>query len=156
KKTSGESQAAAKLMKSAGKGNVKRQHMKNLQHNKMIVVDGPKVKKAVGGSTNFSWRGFFVQANNALIVQGKDAIKPFAAAFDNYWNNEKTFDSCPSAEVCDLKLKGIDAKVTYSPHGAKNALLKKIADDINKTTSSLFFSLAFLYQTKGPIFNAIE
>ena len=50
---------------SAGAANVKRQHMGNLQHNKTIVVDGPKVKTAVCGSTNFSWRGFFVQSNNA-------------------------------------------------------------------------------------------
>jgi phosphatidylserine/phosphatidylglycerophosphate/cardiolipin synthase-like enzyme len=56
-----------------------------------------------------------------------------------------------------LKLKGIDAKVTFSPHGSANARLDDIAKDIeNDTTSSLFFSLAFLYQTKGPIFDAIQ
>jgi len=35
-------------------------------------------------------------------------------------------------------------------------VLKTIGDDIAKTTSSLFFSLAFLYQTKGPIRDAIK
>jgi len=40
---------------------------------------------------------------------------------------------------------------------AKNALLATIADDIGtKTTSSLFYSLAFLYQTPGPILDAIK
>ena len=38
---SGETQAAKRLAKSAGKANVKRQHMKNLQHNKSIMVNGP-------------------------------------------------------------------------------------------------------------------
>jgi phosphatidylserine/phosphatidylglycerophosphate/cardiolipin synthase-like enzyme len=155
KAASGESQAAKLLMKSAGAKNVKRQHMKSLQHNKSIVVKGPKVNVAVGGSTNFSWRGFFVQANNALIVQGKDAIKPFWDAFENYWENEKTFGDSPSSNWSKLGLKNIDAQVAFSPHGSKNALLKKIADDIDKTTSSLFFSLAFLYQTEGPIRNSI-
>ena len=67
--------------------NVKRQHMGQLQHNKTIVVDGPKLKAAVCGSTNYTWRGFFVQANNAVILRGRNAIKPFLAAFDDYWNN---------------------------------------------------------------------
>ncbi|PWE52038.1 hypothetical protein DEM27_33180 [Metarhizobium album] len=60
---SGETRSADILIASAGAENVKRQHMGKLQHNKMIVVDGDRVKKAVGGSTNFSWRGFYVQSN---------------------------------------------------------------------------------------------
>ncbi len=67
---SAETQAAARLSASAGAGNVKRQHMLSLQHNKMIAVDGPNVQTVVCGSTNFSWRGFFVQSNNAMILQG--------------------------------------------------------------------------------------
>lgn len=155
---SGETAAAERLVISAGAANVKRQHMLSLQHNKTIVVDGPKVQAAVGGSTNFSWRGFFVQSNSAVILRGASAIKPFLAAFEDYWSTEpKTFGDTESAEWSDLELSGIDARVTFSPHGASNALLKTIADDIgDKTTSSLFFSLAFLYQTPGPILEAIE
>ena len=48
-------------------------------------------------------------------------------------------------------------RVAFSPHSSSNALLKTIADDIGKnTTSSLFFSLAFLYQTPGPVLDAIK
>jgi hypothetical protein len=154
-----ENQAETMLVKSAGRNNVKRQKMGNLQHNKTIVVDGVNFKAAVGGSTNFSWRGFFVQNNNAMIVFGPEAIKPFQTAFENYWTNKNnsaaTFGGTPSAQWSDLGLTGINAKVAFSPHTAGNALLKSIADDISETTSSLFFSLAFLYQTKGPIRNAI-
>jgi phosphatidylserine/phosphatidylglycerophosphate/cardiolipin synthase-like enzyme len=47
--------------------------------------------------------------------------------------------------------------VTFSPHGAANRRLAGIADDIEHgTSSSLFFSLAFLYQTPGPIQDAIR
>lgn len=42
-----ETQAEKQLMKTAGKTNVKRQHMENLQHNKTIVVDGKKTKRVV-------------------------------------------------------------------------------------------------------------
>jgi hypothetical protein len=157
--TSGESQAEARLVASAGAANVRRQHMGKLQHNKLIVVDGPNVKRAVCGSTNFSWRGFFVQANNAVIVQGAAAIAPFKTAFDAYWASDKAadFGKTASANWTDLGLPGINAKVAFSPHSASNALLARIADDIeNKTTSCLFYSLAFLFQTPGVILDAIK
>ena len=85
---SGETQSAKRLEKTAGKANVKRQHMKSLQHNKMIIVNGPKTKKVVFGSTNLSWRGLYVQANNALVVEGKKPVDLALAAFDNYFDNE--------------------------------------------------------------------
>ncbi len=156
---SGEAQAEARLKASAGAANVKRQHMGHLQHNKTIVVNGPKVKAAVCGSTNFTWRGFFVQANNAMILHGSSVVKLFMTAFEDYWNNETppTFGATRSAVWTNLGLKGIDAKIAFSPHVSTNALLKSIADDIgNNVTSSLLYSLAFLYQTPGVIQDAIK
>ena len=148
---SGETQAAKRLIASAGKDNVHRQKMGQLQHNKTIVVKGKKVNAAVCGSTNFSWRGFFVQANNAIIVRGRKAIEPFLAVFDDYWNNSdnvKGFGNSPSARWIKLSLNGVDAKVSFSPHASSNAILQSIMDDIGKkTTSSLFYSFAFLSQT---------
>lgn len=155
--TSGEAQAARRLIASAGAAHVKRQHMLNLQHNKTIIVDSPALKRVVCGSTNFSWRGFYVQSNNALVVKRKSALLPFQQAFDKYWASApEDFDTTPSAVWQDLGLPGINARVAFSPHTASNALLKAIAEDIGSTTSSLFYSLAFLYQTKGLIRDAIE
>jgi phosphatidylserine/phosphatidylglycerophosphate/cardiolipin synthase-like enzyme len=155
---SAETEAAKRLTASAGANNVMRQHMLSLQHSKTIVVNGSKVQTVVCGSTNFSWRGFFVQNNNAMVLKGANAIKPFLAAFENYWaNNPKNFSNSESATWCDLKLKGIKAQAAFSPHSASNALLETIASDIaDQTTSSLFYSLAFLYQTPGPIQDAIQ
>ncbi len=156
---SGENQSETRLITSAGNNNVKREHMGNLQHNKMIVVDSPNIKAVVFGSTNFSWRGFFVQANNTVIVTNKNAVDIAMNAFDNYWNNETvpSFGGTVSAQWQDLQLDGIEAKVAFSPHLATNALLKSVADDIkDKTTSSLFYSLAFLYMTPGVILDAIN
>ena len=156
--SSAESQAAVRLRKTAGQDNVKRQHVLNLQHNKVIVVDGPQGKVAVCGSTNFSWRGFYVQNNNAVVLQGAKAIAPLQQAFENYWaGTPKTFGDTPSADWKSLGLTGISAKVAFSPHSESNAQLVKIAKDIgNHTTSSLLFSLAFLYQTPGPILDSIK
>ena len=155
---SGENQAADRLKISAGTANVKRQHMGSLQHNKTIVVDGPKVQAVVCGSTNFSWRGFFVQSNNAIVLQGPNAVKTFTAAFNDYFTHDDAggFGSTASAQLVDIGLSGINAKVAFSPHSTTNAQLTTIAEDIAKTKSSLFFSLAFLFQTPGVIFDSIE
>jgi len=156
KPTSSETIAAKRLAVSAGAANVKRQHLGQLQHNKTIVVDG-KVQAAVCGSTNFSWRGIFVQNNNAIVLRGKSAVKIFLAAFDDYWASATAaaFGKTGSAAWNDLGLTSIDAEIGFSPRAKKNAVLTTIADDISRnTTSSLFYSLAFLYQTKGAIRNA--
>jgi phosphatidylserine/phosphatidylglycerophosphate/cardiolipin synthase-like enzyme len=156
---SAENEAERGLVLSAGRDQVKRQHMGKLQHNKMIVVSGDTVKVAVAGSTNFSWRGFYVQANNALIISGENAVKPFVSAFEQYWisSSASAFGSTISAEWASLGLDGIDAQVTFSPHSPTNAVLANIAGDLSQNvTSSLFFSLAFLYQTPGPVLAAIQ
>ncbi|MFN5168937.1 MAG: phospholipase D-like domain-containing protein [Cyclobacteriaceae bacterium] len=155
---SAENQAEVILTKSAGKANVKRQHLGKLQHNKTIVVDAPTLKAAVCGSTNFTWRGLYVQNNNALIVYGAKAIAPFKQAFDDYWNNGTVakFGASKSAKWVDLGFPDIKAKVTFSPHAVANQQLARIAKDLEATKSSLFFSLAFLYQTPGPIVNTIK
>jgi PLD-like domain len=157
-----ETEAEGRLVASAGRANVLRQHMGDLQHNKTIAANGPKVKKVVCGSTNLSWRGFFVQANNALVLTGQTAVDLFFAAFDGYFtpakNNDVTgFGAKPSADWNDLGLAGLDVKVAFSPHSAANAELAAIADDIkNNTTSSLLYSLAFLYETPGVVRDAIK
>src|SRR5262245_40265617 len=151
-----ETQAAKLLAKSAGKANVIRQHMKNLQHNKMIIVDGPKVQKVIFGSTNLSWRGLFVQANNALVAVGSKPVKLAMAAFDNYFDNPDDFGNSDSAKFVNLGLAGIDARVAFSPHSKSNALLTQIGEDIDNTKSSLFYSLAFLSITPGVIKEAIK
>ena len=153
---SAESKAANVLAGTADQ--VKRQHMSNLQHNKTIVVDGTDVKAAVCGSTNFTWRGQFVQSNNAIIVRGKKAIQPFIDAFDNYSENDfvKGFGPTASTDWHSLELSDIDAKVTFSPHSKDEGVLQSIADDILGAKSSVFYSLAFLNQTGGAVTDAIK
>jgi phosphatidylserine/phosphatidylglycerophosphate/cardiolipin synthase-like enzyme len=158
-KGAAENTAQTLLAASAGAANVQRQHMGQLQHNKTIAIRGHKIQTAVCGSTNLSWRGFFVQNNNAVVLQGAQVLKIFFDAFDNLWNNKNNpagFGSTPSAGWNNLGLPGLKAKVSFSPHTASNAILADIAADIASTQSSLFYSLAFLYETPGPILNAIK
>jgi hypothetical protein len=156
---SAETRAAERLMASAGPANVKREHMGNLQHNKTIIVDGPKLQAAVGGSTNYSWRGFFVQANNAIVLRGPTAVDLWWKAFEAYWEHSDVagFGHTPAAQLHDVGLEGIDAQVAFSPHTKDTALLGTIAADMaDHTESSLLYSLAFLYQTEGPVRDAVK
>jgi phosphatidylserine/phosphatidylglycerophosphate/cardiolipin synthase-like enzyme len=154
---SAENQAQQRL--EAGGATVLRQHVGQLQHNKMIVVQSPATQLALCGSTNFSWRGFYVQSNNAMVLTGASAVQPFADAFDNYWQKgtPKAFGPTNSAaQWAPLGLAGIDAAVTFSPHAASNVRLDAVSADIAANTkSSLLYSLAFLYQTPGKLLDAI-
>ena len=157
KPDSAESKAETRLKKAGAQ--VKRHHMSNLQHNKTIVVDGKKCKAVVCGSTNYTWRGFFVQNNNAMILRGAKPVKVFRRAFADYRNNDSVVgyrDTLSANGWTDLGITGVDAKVTFSPHGPSNAVLESIANDVlTGTRSSLLYSLAFLAQTKGSIREAI-
>jgi len=152
--SSAESRAAAVL--AAAGAQVCRQHMGGLQHNKMIIVDGPNFKRVVLGSTNFSWRGMFVQSNNAVIVCGAAIVAQQRKAFDAYWNGTAgSFGGSPSASWLPLLVDGLDADISMSPHKAANSTQAAIAADMDSASSSLFFSLAFLNITSGDVTDAV-
>lgn len=134
---------------------VVRQHMTTLQHNKTIYVDGDNVKRVVCGSTNMSWRGFYVQSNNAVVVSGQPAVDIVKAAFESYWSKPDDFTRSDAAKWTPLGTAGVDASISFSPHGKTTARLKGVADDVKTANSSVFYSLAFLWQTPGLIRDAL-
>jgi phosphatidylserine/phosphatidylglycerophosphate/cardiolipin synthase-like enzyme len=150
-----ESKAAARLEKTAGAANVVRQHMGSLQHHKSIAISGKGLHKIVYGSTNFTWRGFYVQSNNAVVVNSEKAVADYFKVFETYFtaaNADEFRKSKAAAGWHKLGVPGVDAQVGFSPHAAKDGLLASVGKDIDKAKSSIFFSLAFLGQmTKGPI-----
>jgi PLD-like domain len=155
---SAESAAEKKLKKSAGAANVKRQHMSSLQHHKSIAVSGNGIDKLVYGSTNLSWRGLYVQNNHVLVVESKSAVKDYFDSFDVYFQAEDASGftaSDFSKSWFKLGLLGVDARVAFSPHSKTNGKQAEVAKDI-AMANSVFFSLAFLGQTKkGPVGPAI-
>jgi phosphatidylserine/phosphatidylglycerophosphate/cardiolipin synthase-like enzyme len=156
KPDSPETEAAAALAESAGKDNVKRQKMGQLQHNKVIIVESANTKRVVCGSTNFSWRGLYVQSNNAIVLTGAKPVGVFGQAFEDFWTNEKMFRSTASANWQSLGLKDINAKVSFSPHSDDNTALADIGADIKSAKSSVLYSLAFLAQTGGDVTDALK
>jgi phosphatidylserine/phosphatidylglycerophosphate/cardiolipin synthase-like enzyme len=157
--TSAESKAFDQLSTLITNANIKRQHMGNLQHNKMVIVDGPQIQAAVVGSTNHSWRGFYVQNNNAIVLRGQKPVKICMQAFDDFWTHDDVggFSQTTSANWQKLGLVAINAQINFSPRSAQNAVMQSIADDVGQNTkSNLFFSLAFLYETPGPLLDSIK
>lgn len=159
---SAESRAAKALRRTAGTANVRRQHLGALQHNKTIIVASPRAagNKVLCGSTNYTWRGFYVQNNNAVVLTGRGAVAAFTVAFDAYWASDDvaTFGTSPAASWQPLGLRGVDASVTFSPHSKDNAVLASLAADIESASSSVFYSLAFLAQVgeRAPVRKAIK
>ena len=158
--TSAESQAAKRLAASAGSNNVKRMHFKNLQHNKVLIAkkNGTPVK-VLFGSTNFSFRGLYIQANNALVFYTPEAAALFEQAFELAFQNPGGFAKDQISTKWHLvQVPGKPlVHFCFSPHSDTGLSLNPLGAAIDQATSSVFFSIAFLYQTKsGPTRQAID
>ena len=119
------------MAKSAGSQNVKRQHMGGLQHNKFIVVDGPKGQFAVCGSTNFSWRGFYVSPTMPSCCRAK---APSSRSLRRSTTTGKTTMWPVRADglstLVGPRVERDQCESRVSPHSAANALLQSVADDM--------------------------
>jgi hypothetical protein len=157
--TSAESQAARRLAASAGAANVKRMHFHNLQHNKVLIVkrDG-KPEKVLFGSTNFSFRGLYIQANNAVVLYAPEAAELFERAFELAFTDPAKFATDPLSNK--WQLLNVDGKppvhLCFSPHSDSELSLSPLGAAIDQATSSVFFAIAFLYQTAGTTRDAID
>ena len=158
--SSAESQAAKALVQSAGKARVKRMHFKSLQHNKVLIAKRNGTPcKVLFGSTNFSFRGLYIQANNALVFDVPEAAGLFEQAFELAFTKPETFAADPIST--QWHLVQVDGKppvhFCFSPHAASDLSLNPLGGAIDQATSSVFFSIAFLAQnTSGPTRDAID
>jgi PLD-like domain len=159
--TSAESQAAERLSASAGPDNVQRMHFKGLQHNKVLIAKRNGVAiKVLFGSTNFSFRGMYIQANNALVFRSQEAASLFEQVFnDAFEGGVKTFSADSiSKQWHDLNVAGKPpVHFCFSPHTDASLSLDPVGSAIDEATSAVLFSIAFLYQTKsGSVRDAID
>lgn len=157
---SAETRAAARL--AAAGAIVVRHHFVHLQHNKVLILyrDG-KPESAIGGSTNFSFRGLYIQANNMLLFTAPEIVGWFVQAFElafkglAAWKAGAFHDIWQAASTLS---SGTNVRACYSPHPNNFEMsLSPIAGAIDQATASVFFAVAFLNQdTKGPVRQAID
>ena len=158
--TDAESIAAKRLGISAGAANVHRMHFTTLQHNKVLIVKrSGKPYKVLFGSTNFSFRGLYIQANNSLLFQSTGVVQWFIDYFQQAFASPAGFAASPIASAWhDVTAAGMPkVSLCLAPHTAANLSLGKIGDAINGATSSVFFCIAFLNQaTSGAVHDAVK
>lgn len=150
--SSAESQAAKTLAALAGKSNVHRMHFKNLQHNKVLIAKrNGKAFKALFGSTNFSFRGIYIQANNVLVFHAPEAADLFEQVFELAFTDPKNFSKNPISTKWHLVQVAGKPPVhfCFSPHASTELSLNPLGGAIEQATSSVFFSIAFLNQIKS-------
>jgi len=159
-KTSAESQAAARFVKSAGKNNVVRTHFKSLQHHKVFIAKrAGKPFKVLFGSTNFSFRGIYIQSNNALRFDAPEAAALFGQMFEVAFATPLKFNAAPISKQWQLVNVSNEpqAHLCFSPHSDAALSLNPVGAAIDQATSSVLYSIAFLNQIKsGPTRASID
>jgi len=160
KATNDASLAAEKLIATAGAANVHRMHFDTLQHNKVLIVKKKgKPIKVLFGSTNFSFRGIYIQANNTLLFTSADIAGLFSQYFDLAFANAPGFTSnalFSSWHAVTVPGKP-DPQICFAPHTSADLSLGPIGQAIDQATTSVFFAIAFLYQTKlGAVRDAVD
>jgi hypothetical protein len=137
----------------------KRMHFGRQQHNKVFIVrrNGQPVR-VLCGSTNFSLRGLYIQANNALLFDDGDVAAKFGEVFNAYWNEPKQFRQNPLSKqwwvVRDEPASRV--QVCFSPHSASALSLDPIARAIENAHSSVLYSIVFLNQITGAVRDALD
>ena len=158
--SSPESLAATALAASAGAGNVRRTHFKHLQHNKVFIArrDGAAFR-VLTGSTNFSFRGLYIQANNVLVFDEPAVAKLYAGDFDRAFADPGGF----TADDIARKWYAVAAPgrpalgFCFSPHKSDALSLNPVAAAVDGATSSVFYAVAFLNQIEaGPTHDAFD
>ena len=158
--TSDESKAAARLAQSAGKDHVVRMHFSNLQHNKVLIAKkNGKPVRVLCGSTNFTFRGIYIQSNNALVFSSPNAASLFGNVFELAFNDPKNFRKDPIATKWHLiQEPGIGPiHFCFSPHADTGLSLSPVGAAIDQASSSVLYAVAFLNQmTGGPTKEALD
>jgi hypothetical protein len=153
-----ETEAEARL-KAAGAA-VTRMHFKSLQHNKVLIVKkNGTATKVLLGSTNFSFRGLYIQANNCLVFYSPDAAALYAQMFELAFQGGAGFAAQPIASQWSLVQPGgvPAAHFCFSPHADSQMSLGPVGTAIDQATSSVFFAIAFLNQIRsGPTHDAVD
>jgi phosphatidylserine/phosphatidylglycerophosphate/cardiolipin synthase-like enzyme len=125
----------------------------------LIAKKNGEPNKVLFGSTNFSFRGMYIQANNALVFYAPEAAALFERAFELAFQSPAGFAKDPISTKWHLvQVPGKPlVHFCFSPHDDTGLSLSPLGAAIDQATSSVFFSIAFLYQTKsGPTREAID
>ncbi len=114
--------------------------------------------RVLTGSTNFSLRGLYIQANNALLFDDPVVAAKYGELFDAYWTSPKTFRQNELSRQWWVVRDKPDSKVSlcFSPHSDSALPLTPIAEAIENAESSVLYSIVFLNQLSGDVREALD
>ena len=158
---SNESEAAARLAVTAGADRVRRTHFSGLQHHKVFIASRAGVPfKVLAGSTNFSFRGLYIQSNNVLVFADPGIAALYDRVFEASFVNPGGFKQLELAKkwhVVPAGAAGVPVHVCFSPHSSSALPLNPVRGAIEQASSSVFYAVAFLNQLKsGPTKEAFD
>ena len=149
---------SANRLTTAG-ADVKRMHFGRQQHNKVLIVrrNGVPVR-VLTGSTNFSLRGLYIQANNALVFDSDGVAGKYAELFDAYWESPKKFRQNPLSQQWWVVRAEPESRISlcFSPHSDSALSLDPIASAVENAESSVLYSIVFLNQITGKVRDSLE
>ena len=149
-KNSSESVASQRL--TAAGAQVTRTRFFNLQHHKVLIQRDKQNQavKVLCGSTNFSFRGLYIQANNVLVFHSSGVAASFGQMFEEAFTKPEAFRHSPlSQSIQTIKhANGPTVNISYSPHRETSLSLDPVVNAINQASSSVFYSIAFLNNMK--------
>ena len=149
---------SAERLAAAG-AEVKRMHFGRQQHNKVLIVrkDGQAIR-VLTGSTNYSLRGLYIQANNALVFEDPGVAAKYGELFDAYWTKPTKFRQNPLSQQWWVVRDEPGSKVSlcFSPHSDSALSLDPIASAIEQAESSVLYSIVFLNQLSGSVREALD
>jgi phosphatidylserine/phosphatidylglycerophosphate/cardiolipin synthase-like enzyme len=154
---SAESISAQRLLDAGAE--VKRMHFGRQQHNKVLIVrrNGAAIR-VLTGSTNYSLRGLYIQANNALVFDDSAVAGKYGELFDAYWANPKKFRQNGLSQQWWVVRDEPHSRVSlcFSPHADSNLSLDPVAKVIENAESSVLYSIAFLNQLTGKVRDSLD
>jgi phosphatidylserine/phosphatidylglycerophosphate/cardiolipin synthase-like enzyme len=129
------------------------------QHNKVLLVRRNGVLlRGLTGSTNFSLRGLYISANNALLFDDANVAAQYGKLFDAYWTSPKKFRQNPLSQAWWVVRDDAESQVSvcFSSHSDSGLSLAPIAEAIEQAESSVLYSIVFLDQLTGSVRDALE
>lgn len=154
---SNESKAARRLTQAGGA--VHREKFSRQQHNKVLIIKRNGTPERVAtGSTNFTLRGLYIQANNTLVFDDRAIAGLYADVFDAYWSAPATFRQNPLSQQWHVGRNRPESRFSFcfSPHADIALSLDPIADAVDGAESSVLYAVVFLNQLTGSVRDSLD
>ncbi len=153
------------ILNATGNAEIFRCHFARYSHCKIIILkNNGKPYKVLTGSTNFSYTGFYINANHVMVFDNERVATYFDDVFNSCWKDGKA----PAFRLLNFALSPRKfykpavptTEINFSPHNPEyaaeliDAITKNVMD--KKTKSVLFSVMEMGESTTGSLIPALR